>query len=90
MSVSPKGGVTLHVLDDRRVAYLDYGGSENETSQHAMAAGPATAMVMSMDENAAIVRLYGKANVTPLIESPLRELVLTCAESTTSIGLGHR
>jgi hypothetical protein len=46
--------------------------------------------VMSMDENAAIVRLYGKANVTPLIESPLRELVLTCAASTTSIGLGHR
>lgn len=90
VNVSPKGGAPLHVLDDHRVAYLDYGGSGNETARHAAASGPATVMVMSMDEDAAIVRLYGHATTTPLNESPLRERVLAQAEPTTSIGLGHR
>ena len=90
VNVSPKGGVPLHVLDDHHVAYLDYGGSGNETARHAAAAGPATVMVMSLDEDAAVVRLYGHARVTPLSESPLRERVLAQAEPTTSIGLGHR
>lgn len=90
VNVSPKGGVALHVLDDHRVAYLDYGGSGNETARHAAASGPATVMVMSTNEDAAIVRLYGQASVTPLNESPLRERVLAHAEPTTSIGLGHR
>jgi hypothetical protein len=90
VNVSPKGGARLHVLDDHHVAYLDYGGSGNETARHAAASGPATLMVMSMDENAAIVRLYGRARVTPLSESPLKERVLAGAEPTTSIGLGHR
>lgn len=90
VNVSPKGGVTLHVLDERRVAYLDYGGSGNETARHATASGPATMMVMSLDENAAVVRLYGHASVTPLNESLHRELVLEGSQPTTSIGLGHR
>lgn len=90
VNVSPKGGVRLHVLDDQHVAYLDYGGSGDETARHAAADGPATVMVMSLDEDAAVVRLYGQARVTPLKESPLRERVLAQAEPTTSIGLGHR
>jgi len=90
VNVSPKGGVPLHVLDDHTVAYLDYGGSGNETARHAAASGPATVMVMSLDEDAAVVRLYGHARITPLNESPLREQVLARAESTTSIGLGLR
>jgi len=74
VNVSPKGGVPLHVIDDRQVAYLDYTGSGNETARHADAGGPVTVMVMSMDgEDAAIVRLYGHASVTPLGESPLAE-----------------
>jgi hypothetical protein len=90
VNVSPKGGVRLLVLDDHHVAYLDYGGSGNETARHAAASGPATVMVMSTSEDAAIVRLYGRATVTPLSESPLKERVLAGAEPTTSIGLGHR
>lgn len=90
VNLSPKGGVTLHVIDDRHVAYLDYGGSGNETARHALAQGPATVMVMSTNEDAAIVRLYGRATTTPLSESPLRERVLVESEPTTSIGLGHR
>ena len=90
VNVSPKGGVPLHVVDDHHVAYLDYGGSGNETARHAAASGPATVMVMSMNEDAAIVRLYGRARVTPLNESPLKDRVLARAEPTASIGLGLR
>ena len=72
VNVSPKGGVPLHVLDEHRVAYLDYTGSGNETARHSMAGGPITVMVCSFDrEDAAVVRLYGHATVTPIAESPL-------------------
>ena len=77
VNVSPKGGVPLHVLDERRVAYLDYTGSGNETARHSKAGGPITVMVCSFDsEDAAVVRLYGHATVTPVTESPLAEQLL--------------
>ena len=76
VNVSPKGGVPLHVLDERRVAYLDYTGSGNETARHSIAGGPITVMVCSFDrEDAAVVRLFGHATVTPLAESPLAALL---------------
>ena len=78
LNLSPKGGVPLHIIDDHRVAYLDYTGSGNETARHAIAGGPITVMVMSMDgEDAAVVRLFGRATVTPLDDSPLRDLLLS-------------
>ena len=62
VSVSPKGGVPLYIIDRNRVAYLDYVGSGNETARHSIAGGPITVMVCSFDqESAAVVRLYGKA-----------------------------
>lgn len=77
VNLSPKGGTPLHIVDDRRVAYLDYAGSGNETARHATAGGPITLMVMSMDgEDAAVVRLFGHATVTPVADSPLKELLL--------------
>lgn len=77
VNLSPKGGVPLHILGPNRVAYLDYSGSGNETARHAAAGGPVTLMVCSFEEeNAAVVRLYGKATVTPLEESPIAGLVL--------------
>lgn len=89
VNVSPKGGVPLHVIDEQRVAYLDYVGSGNETARHADAGGPVTVMLMSTDgENAAIVRLYGHASVTPLDESPLAERLQ--AEPAESIELPQR
>ncbi len=89
VNTSPKGGVPLHILDDHRVAYLDFAGSGNETARHAAAGGPVTVMVMSMSDDPAIVRLYGTATVTPLDESPLRELIEQ-APSAQQIGLGKR
>ena len=74
VNVSPKGGVPLHILGPNRVAFLDYSGSGNETARHSIAGGPITVMVCSFEDgDAAIVRLYGKASVTPLADSPLAE-----------------
>jgi hypothetical protein len=78
VNLSPKGGVPLHVIDDNRVAYLDYTGSGNETARHATAGGPITIMVMAMgSEDAAVVRLFGWAKVMPIEESPLADLLLS-------------
>ena len=77
VNLSPKGGTPLHIIDENRVAYLDYTGSGNETGRHAAADGPITIMVMSLDcEDAAVVRLYGKARVLPIDESELKERLL--------------
>jgi hypothetical protein len=67
VNVSPKGAARLHLVDPKRVAYLDYPGSGNETARHAAAGGPVTVMVCSFDPgDAAIVRLYGRARVMAL------------------------
>ena len=72
VNVSPKGGVTLHQLSEHRVAWLDTRGSGNETARHASAGGPVTVMVCSFeDQDAAIVRLYGRARAVPLEQSGL-------------------
>jgi hypothetical protein len=77
VNVSPRGGVPLHIVSPRRVAFLDYPGSGNETARHAAAGGPVTVMVCSFEgENAAIVRLYGRAKATPIRESPLAAVLL--------------
>ena len=77
VNLSPRGGVPLHILSPNRVAFLDYPGSGNETARHALAGGPVTLMVCSFDEeNAAIVRLYGMAHVSPLADSPVKDLLL--------------
>ena len=82
VNLSPKGGVRLHIINPNRVAYLDYPGSGNETARHAAGSGPITIMVCSFDEgDAAIVRLFGKATVTPFAESPLAEVLAQDATS---------
>src|SRR5690348_9969900 len=77
VDLSPRGGVPLHILGPKRVAFLDYAGSGNETARHSLAGGPTTMMVCSSAaEDAAIVRLYGRATITPLSDSPLAERLL--------------
>ena len=59
------------------MAFLDYIGSGNETARHSLAGGPITVMVCSFEEeNAALVRLFGKARVTPIADSPIADLML--------------
>ncbi len=77
VNLSPKGSALLHILDPNRVAFLDYTGSGNETARHSRAGGPITVMICSFEaEDAAVVRLYGKARVTPLADSPLADVLL--------------
>lgn len=72
VNVSPKGGSPLHVLGPNRVAYVDFLGSGNETARHVQAGGPITLMVCSFEkEDAAIVRLYGKAVVRAVDDADL-------------------
>ena len=77
VNVSPKGSARLHLVSPRRLAYLDYPGSGNETARHAAAGGPITLMVCSFDPaDAAIVRLYGRARVMPLEDCPYADALL--------------
>ena len=76
VNLSPKGGTPLRVLDSHRLAYMDYGGSGNETARHAGMNGPVTVMVCSFEaEDAAIVRLYGTASAFSLEDSPLADRI---------------
>ena len=72
INLSPKGGSPLHVVGPNRVAYLDYVGSGDETARHTSSGSPITVLICSFEEgDCAIVRLYGKATITPIDESPL-------------------
>ena len=60
VNVSPKGGDTLRVLDDRTVAYLDLTGSGAETIAHLRENGRITLMVCAFSGAPQIVRVYGR------------------------------
>ncbi|WEK44595.1 MAG: pyridoxamine 5'-phosphate oxidase family protein [Candidatus Sphingomonas colombiensis] len=60
INLSPKGMDTFRVLDASTVAYLDLGGSGNETQAHLAADGRITIMFCAFDNPALILRLYGR------------------------------
>lgn len=60
VNLSPKGMDSFRVLDDRRVAYLDVGGSGNETGAHLLADGRITVMFCAFESPALIMRFYGR------------------------------
>lgn len=59
INLSPKGYDAFRVLDPTRVAYLDLGGSGNETHAHLAADGRITLMFCNFDRPALILRIYG-------------------------------
>ena len=59
INLSPKGMDTFRILGPGRVAYLDLGGSGNETQAHLAADGRITIMFCAFDNPALILRLYG-------------------------------
>ena len=61
INLSPKGYDAFRVLSPRRVAYLDLGGSGNETHAHALADGRITVMFCNFRQPAQILRIYGTA-----------------------------
>lgn len=61
INLSPKGMDSFRVLDGGNTcAYLDYGGSGNETHAHLAADGRITIMFCAFDQPALIYRIYGR------------------------------
>lgn len=59
INLSPKGYDAFRVLSPSRVAYLDLGGSANETNAHLLADGRITLMFCNFQNPALILRIYG-------------------------------
>lgn len=62
VNLSPKGYDAFRILGPRRVAYLDLGGSGNETNAHLLADGRITLMFCNFRQPALILRIYGQGN----------------------------
>jgi hypothetical protein len=60
INLSPKGMDCFRVLSPTQVAYLDVGGSGNETHAHLAADGRITIMFCAFDQPALILRIYGQ------------------------------
>ena len=60
INLSPKGYDAFRVLSPKRVAYLDLGGSGNETHAHLAADGRITVMFCNFQQPANILRIYGR------------------------------
>ena len=60
INLSPKGYDTFRVLSPGRVAWLDLGGSGNETNAHLLADGRMTIMFCNFSSPALILRIYGR------------------------------
>lgn len=60
INLSPKGMDSFRVLAPDKVAYLDVGGSGNETHAHLAADGRITIMFCAFDRPALIFRIYGQ------------------------------
>ena len=59
INLSPKGYDAFRVLSPISVAYLDLGGSGNETHAHLAADGRITVMFCNFQQPALILRIYG-------------------------------
>ena len=61
INLSPKGlADTFKVLSPSRVAWLDLGGSGNETNAQLLADGRITIMMCNFEQPALILRIYGR------------------------------
>lgn len=60
INLSPKGYDAFRVLSPTQVAYLDLGGSGNETHAHLAADGRITLMFCNFQQPALILRIYGR------------------------------
>jgi hypothetical protein len=64
VNVSPRGHDSFSVLDDHRVAWVDYTGSGVETIAHLQENGRVCLMFCSFDSRPRIVRLHGTGTVS--------------------------
>jgi len=67
INVSPKGHDTLRILDEHRLAFLDYGGSGIETVAHLRENARIIIMMCAFEGPPKIYRFHGRGEVvTPL------------------------
>jgi hypothetical protein len=79
VNVSPKGPIgTLHVLDERTVAYLDVVGSGAETIAHVRENGRLVIMLCAFSGPPRILRLHGSGEVVLAHDERFEELVRRC------------
>ena len=74
INLSPKGYDAFRVIAPTRVAYLDLGGSGNETHAHLAADGRITLMFCNFDRPALILRICGKGRAVLPQDSDWAEL----------------
>jgi hypothetical protein len=75
INLSPKGYQSLHIIDPRTVAYVDYPGSGNETANHLRENGRLTFMWCSFEGKPLILRTYGPGRVIAKPSSEFAELM---------------
>jgi len=63
VNLSPKGHDTLRVLDDRTLAFVDYGGSGVETIAHLRENGCIVVMICAFSGPPKIYRFHGQGTV---------------------------
>ncbi|MGJ3648486.1 pyridoxamine 5'-phosphate oxidase family protein [Sphingomonas sp. GlSt437] len=76
INLSPKGMDVFRVLGPHRVAYLDLGGSGNETQAHLAADGRITIMFCAFDNPALILRLYGRGSFIGVDDAGFDEMMV--------------
>lgn len=75
INLSPKGLDSFRVLGPNMVAYLDLGGSGNETNAHLAADGRITIMFCAFENPALILRLYGHGRAVLPQDAEFEELM---------------
>ncbi|MDA0819952.1 MAG: pyridoxamine 5'-phosphate oxidase family protein [Proteobacteria bacterium] len=75
INLSPKGYDAFRVLTPKQVAYLDLGGSGNETHAHLAADGRITFMFCNFQQPALILRIYGQGHAVLPQDSEWDDLV---------------
>lgn len=74
INLSPKGYDAFRVLSPTRIAWLDVGGSGNETNAHLLADGRITIMMCNFQQPALILRIYGRGTPVLPADSEWEEL----------------
>ncbi len=74
INLSPKGLDCFRVLGPGQVAWLDLGGSGNETNAHLLADGRITIMFCNWEQPALILRIYGRGRPVLPADAEFAEL----------------
>jgi hypothetical protein len=75
VNVSPRDTKTLKVIDDKKIVWLNFTGSGNETSAHIQENGRMTLMFCGFEQEALMLKIYGNAKVYHPRDSKYQEMI---------------